>query len=210
MITGHLGIAAAAGVVRRELSLVWLVVASLIPDLVDVGFAVVSGCNPYGLYSHSVPAATLIAGVLGGAAYLATGNVRAGLLTAFVVLLHLPMDFLTGRKLYWPGGELLGLQWYARPLLDFSAESALVVAGWWLLRRTPGAPPWATSTLGVAALLLVQGVFNLVGREVKPNACASSPSVAVGRSSRAGVSTTGRPNTVRRGHPTVAAPGANS
>ncbi len=173
MITGHLGVAAGAGSARRDLSLVWLALASVAPDIVDVGFALVSVCNPYGLYSHSLPAATLIAAVLGGVAYLATGRPSAGLITALVVLLHLPLDLVTGRKLYWPGGELLGLQWYTyHRQLDLLAEVLLVAGGWWAIRRSPCAPRWATSMLTLGALVAGQALFDLSPLDLKPTGCA--------------------------------------
>ncbi len=66
MIAGHLGIAGVAHAVRRDSSLVWLLGASLAPDVVDAMFVVAGSCNPHGLYSHTLPAAALIAAVTGG------------------------------------------------------------------------------------------------------------------------------------------------
>lgn len=180
MITGHLGVAAAAGSGRRDLPLLWLALASVAPDVVDVAFALVSACNPYGLYSHSVPAAALIAAALGGAAFLATGRPAAGLVTALVVLLHLPLDLATGRKLYWPGGELLGLQWYTyHRLLDLVVEALLVTVGWWLVRRSAHAPRWAASRLTLGALVASQALFGLSPLDLKPTGCAVKPASTV-------------------------------
>jgi len=61
VIVGHLGVAGAAYSVRRDSSLIWLLGASLAPDVVDALFVVAGSCNPHGLYSHTVPAAALIA-----------------------------------------------------------------------------------------------------------------------------------------------------
>ena len=74
MIAGHLGIAGAAYSGRRDSSLIWLLGASLAPDVVDALFVVAGSCNPYGLYSHTLPAAALIAVVTGAVAYAATGR----------------------------------------------------------------------------------------------------------------------------------------
>jgi hypothetical protein len=179
VITGHLGVAA---VIRRGwpgASLFWLLPASLAPDLLDVAFAFAGFCNPYGLYSHTIPAAALQAAVLGGAALLITGSRTTALATATVVLAHLPADVITGYKLFWPGGPLMGLDLYARPLLDFLLEVPIALGGWWLLRRTPppGAPRWATSALAAVALVLIQGVLDsaVIKGLDKPSACETTP-----------------------------------
>ncbi len=171
MITGHLGVAAAARGRWPVVSLLWLLPISIAPDLLDVGYGMMGICSPYGLYSHTVPAAALTGAVLGGIAFLATGSRAAGLLTAAVVLAHLPLDLVTGHKIFWPGGPLIGLRLYDRPLLDFLCELPVTLGGWWLLRRDPRAPRWATA--GVAALLLVsvQGTFDLLHRGIKPSGC---------------------------------------
>jgi hypothetical protein len=171
VITGHLGVAAAARGRWPVVPLFWLLGASIAPDLLDVAYAVLGICSPYGLYSHTIPAAALIAVVLGGIAFLSTGSRAAGLLVAGVVLAHLPLDFITGHKIYWPGGPLLGLQWYDRPLLDFLAELPFVLGGWWLLRRTHRGPRWAVVGAAAVGLVLAQATFDLVQRGLKPSAC---------------------------------------
>ena len=181
MITGHLGIAAAAHATRRDSSLVWLLGASMAPDVVDGLFVVARSCNPYGLYSHTLPAAALIAAVMGAAAYLATGTRSTGLLAALLVLAHVPLDFVTGYKLFWPGGELSGLRLYNQPAADFVLESLLATAGWWTIRARPWAPRWATTWTALAALLLVQGAMDIAGKArggVKPSSCARPAALA--------------------------------
>ena len=173
MIVGHLGVAAAARSAWRRVSLPWLVVASVAPDVVDVTLALAGVCNPYGLFSHTIPAAALLAAVIGGAALLVTGSRGTALASGLMVLLHLPPDLVTGHKIFWPGGEMVGLNVYSRPLLDFLIEAPMLVIGWWLLRRTRGAPRWATSGLVLVALLAGQGTLDVVSRRgVKPSACA--------------------------------------
>lgn len=174
MIAGHLGIAGAAHAGRRDSSLAWLLGASLAPDMVDALFVVAGTCNPSGLYSHTLPAATLIAAVTGAIAYFATGTRVTGLLSALMVVAHLPPDYLTGYKLFWPGGELMGLGLYDRPLIDFVLEGLIVAGGWWLVRSRRPAPRWATGWLALAALLVLQGTLDVAGarrRGVKPSAC---------------------------------------
>ncbi|MEO6528180.1 MAG: metal-dependent hydrolase [Gemmatimonadaceae bacterium] len=177
MITGHLGVAAAAHAARRDCSLLWLLGASMAPDVVDALFVVARSCNPNGLYSHTVPAAVLIAAVTGAAAFLATNRRATGLLAAALVLAHVPLDYVTGYKLFWPGGEIVGLRVYERPAVDFVLEAALVVAGWRMLRTSPSAPRWATGWPALAALLAVQGSLDVLGKGrggVKPSACAQA------------------------------------
>lgn len=171
MITGHLGVAAAANARWPALSLLWLVPVAIAPDLLDVGYSVARICSPYGLYSHTVPAAALTAAVLGGIAFLATGSRAAGLITAGVVLAHLPLDLVTGRKIFWPGGPLLGLQLYRRPVLDFLVEVPIGLGGWWLLRRSGRAPRYAAAGIAALGLVLLQATFDLVEGGLKPSGC---------------------------------------
>lgn len=172
MIIGHLGVAAAATRWRPRVSLLWLIPAAIAPDLLDIAFAAAGVCNPYGLYSHTIPAAMLLAACLAGAAVLC-GRREIAALVFLVVMLHLPLDYVTGRKLYWPGGEMYGLGWYDRRLADFAIESALAIGGWLLLRSGPGSPRWATAIWSIAGLLAAQGVVDGVQQgSLKPTACA--------------------------------------
>lgn len=171
MITGHLGVAAAARSRWPVLPLLWLLPLSVAPDLLDLGYALAGICSPYGLYSHTVPAAALTAAVLGGIAFLATGSRSAGVVSAAVVLAHLPLDVVTGSKIYWPGGPLIGLHLYQHPLLDFIAEVPIALAGWWLLRRSGHGPRWTSVAAVAFGLVLVQGVFDVLQRGLKPTGC---------------------------------------
>ena len=176
MIVGHLGVAGAVYSRRRDSSLFWLLGASMAPDVLDGLFVVAKSCNPYGLYSHTIPAAALIAAVTGAIAYFATDQRVTGLFAALLVAAHLPLDFITGRKLFWPGGELLGLRLYEYPLGDFALEALILLGGWWLVRSRRPAPRWATGWLALAALLLAQGTLDVLGARgggTKPNACAT-------------------------------------
>ena len=181
MIAGHLGIAGAVYAARRDSSLPWLLVAAMAPDGVDALYVVAGICNPHGLYSHTLPAAVLIAALTGAVAYFSTDRRVTGALAALLVLAHLPADYVTGRKLFWPGGELMGLYLYGQPALDFAVESLLAVGGWWLVRSKGRAPRWATATLALAAVLLLQGMLDLAGARrggVKPTACGHAERLA--------------------------------
>jgi hypothetical protein len=181
VITGHLGIAAAAHSTRRDSTLVWLAGAAMAPDVVDGLFVLARICNPNGLYSHTVPAAALLAALVGAMAFLTTGQRATGLLCALLVLAHLPPDFITGHKLFWPGGEIIGLRLYDWPILDFLLESVIVAAGWWMMRRRDWAPRWATGTAALVSLLVLQASADVIGASrggMKPSVCSEAPARA--------------------------------
>ena len=151
------------------------------PDGVDVLYVLAGICNPHGLYSHTIPAAALIAALTGAVVFFATDRRATGALAALLVLAHLPADYVTGRKLFWPGGDLMGFYLYGHPALDFALESMLAVGGWWMLRATGRAPRWATGTLALAAVLLLQGALDTVGARsggAKPTACGRAEPLA--------------------------------
>jgi hypothetical protein len=194
MISGHLAIALGlrAAVRREELFdhagwlLPALVTAAIAPDLLDLAYAKARFCSPLGLYSHALlPLGTmaLSAFVLGWVLF--TNGKIAGLLT-LAVLIHLPADFITGEKLLWVDGPVIGLNLYRWPIADFFIELPVIVTGWSLLRRAPGARtthPWATSALALVFLIGVQGAMDaakLMGNKVKPSGCVAG-TVAPGR-----------------------------
>ena len=170
MITGHLGVAAAVRSGWRDTSLLWLLPASVAPDLLDIAYALVGICSPFGLYSHTVPAVALLALAVAGAAYAVTGSRQTGMAAGALVLLHIPADLVTGYKYFWPGGPLMGLDLYRRPVLDFVLETLVALGGWWLLRRDTKAPRWATVAVAAGVLVVMQAAFDTkaIG---KPTAC---------------------------------------
>ncbi len=173
MITGHLGIAAAVGSRWRKTSVPWLLAASVAPDVWDVTLALAGVCNPSGLYSHTLHAALLLGAVVGGAAFVATGSRATGLASALLVLAHLPPDMITGHKLFWPGGPLIGLALYTHPVLDFVVELPITVGGWWLLRRSGVTPRWVASLPVLLIALMLQAGLDvaLAGGAMRATAC---------------------------------------
>lgn len=169
MIMGHVGIAyGARSLDRRPASaaapLLWLVAASIAPDLLDGAFALGHYCNPAGAFSHSLPAAAILAAIFGVAAFLHTRSAATAFLVAGLVMLHLPPDYVTGRKALWSGGPVIGLYIYRSSWLDFLVEVPIVIGGWWMLRRTSFTPRVLVSGLALAALLTVQAGFDLEGQ----------------------------------------------
>lgn len=65
MITGHFGLAYGVRAIRKDAPLLLLLGAAVLPDMVDVAYALVGVCSPFGLYSHSLPAITVLAFVAG-------------------------------------------------------------------------------------------------------------------------------------------------
>lgn len=152
MYGGHLALGIAA---RRWVPIVplWLlVIASQLPDWIDVVVCTTqSGIASPAMFSHSLPAvATLsFAGALVGR--FVYGSWYVGKILALLILSHLLGDFITGVKPTWPGGPQIGLRLYSRPLLDFFLESAIIFWGWWMYRST--FRPAARETFGVRAML---------------------------------------------------------
>src|SRR5436309_12703244 len=105
----------------------------------DYAWAGLGVCNPTGAYSHSLPAILVFGVALAAVALLATRNRGTAILVAGMVLAHDAADLFTGFKSFFlPSGPLIGLDLYKWPALDFVVETALVVAGWSMLRRTQG------------------------------------------------------------------------
>ena len=146
------------------------------PDIVDALFVVARQCNPHGLYSHTIPAVALLAVVVGALAYYFTEQRATGVLSALLVLAaSRPPISSRGASCSGLEAELMGLRLYDHPIGDFLLEAALVIFGWWLLRRRPWAPRWATGRAALVSLLVIQVSVEAAGSSkggVKPSACA--------------------------------------
>ncbi len=179
MIVGHIGIALAARARWPRVPLVAVVIASLAPDIVDFVTAALHICGPQGLYSHSLPAIAIEVVVLGGAAALWRRSPAAGSLVVAMVVLHLVADYITGVKILWAGGPVVGLDLYSRPLADFALEAMVTFIGWRMLRSSPVRDRWASTPIVLALLFAVQAALDaasyVIG-PVKPNGCGAVPS----------------------------------
>jgi membrane-bound metal-dependent hydrolase YbcI (DUF457 family) len=170
VIVGHLGVAFGARAFRRDAPLVWLMAASIAPDLADGCIALARMalrndtsrflCNAFGAWTHSLPASAVLAVLMAGAALAYTHNRAAAAVIGAVVLTHLPLDLVTGLKALWPGGPVAGLFFYRFALWDFLTELPVLLLGWALLRRS-GGPRWATSIATIAGLVLIQAKADL-------------------------------------------------
>ena len=158
MYIGHVGVALAAKRARARIGLLALLLATYAPDGVDAGLCVANAYNDQAMLSHSIPAVVLLA-VVGLAMYaLLTRDITGGLLIAAVVLSHMVLDWVTGYKPTWPGGPMIGLQLYGRPLLDFLAEAAVILVG--VMFYAPTLPTrkaiWLDVAMMLGALLALQ------------------------------------------------------
>ncbi len=137
MYAGHIGFGLGAYSFRKTAPLWLLLLAAQIPDWLDAG-ACIADINPgpYGIHTHGLVAVGGAAVICALFAYAVTRDVVAALIVAVVVVSHWGLDLFTGVKPTWPGGPVLGLQLYSRPLIDVALETATILAGWLLYRRT--------------------------------------------------------------------------
>jgi len=180
VIIGHLGIAMAARARWQRVPLALLAVASFAPDFVDLALRALRVCAPAGVYSHSLPAAAALAVLCGAATALWQRSWAAGWIVVALVLLHLPADYITGLKILWPGGPIVGLNLYAHPMADFALEALIAFAGWCYLRARDQSSLWMRSWLTLAALLAMQAAMDTIG-SVKPSGCKASTVSSNGR-----------------------------
>lgn len=180
MIAGHLGVAMAARARWPRLPLLAIAAAALVPDLIDFATAGLRICVEKGLYSHSLPAIAIEVVVLGTAAALWRRSPAAGAMVAAMIVLHLLADFITGEKLLWAGGPVVGLNLYDYPLADFVLETVVTWAGWRMLRSSPARNTLAAAPMALVLLLAGQAALDvesyLIG-PLKPNGCPVSPLV---------------------------------
>ncbi|MGH7603886.1 MAG: metal-dependent hydrolase [Gemmatimonadaceae bacterium] len=158
MYIGHVGAALAAKRVRRSIGLFVLLVATYTPDWVDSGLCFMGRYSSREMLSHSIPAVAVFA-LIGLLLYgLTTGDWKAGLVVAAVIVSHMLLDWLTGSKPTWPGGPTIGLVLYDHPTADFVAEGAVIAIGGFLYARTlpPRRRPWIDISIMLGALLAMQ------------------------------------------------------
>jgi membrane-bound metal-dependent hydrolase YbcI (DUF457 family) len=158
MYVGHVGAALGAKRIAPAVAMGTLVFATYIPDWVDAALCLSGKYHDAQMYSHSIPAAVVLA-ALAGATQLRRLDIRAALVVAAVVISHVLLDYITGIKPTWLGGPFIGLEIYRYPILDFAIEAIVIVTGWMFYRRTlpAGLPKWNPSSTMLLVLLLMQG-----------------------------------------------------
>jgi hypothetical protein len=158
MLIGHLGPAWAARARWRDIPLSWLLAATFAPDLARLALDG-TGVDRWELnrYSHLLPWSALLAVAMALLAWTVLRDPRAAIVVGALVLSHIALDMISGRKPLWAGGPMgLDVQRYQQ--LELVIEVALLVAGWWVLRRRePRA--LATRRTVLAALLVIEAVY---------------------------------------------------
>jgi len=178
VIAGHLGVAMAARARWSRVPLLVIAVAAIFPDIIDFVTAALRVCGPNGLYSHSLPSIAIQAVVLGGAVTAWRRSPSAGAVVAAMILLHLAADYITGLKLLWPGGPVVGLNLYSHPVGDFILEAVVTFGGWRILRTSTARDRWSSAPMLLVILLATQAALDIASfavGPVKPNGCSTSP-----------------------------------
>lgn len=169
MIIGHLGAAFAARARWPRISVYWLVVATMAPDLLRAALAATG--MPMGLttrYSHLLPWSACLALALGAIALVLFRSAAAGMVTIAVVMSHIALDAVSGVKVLWDGGPPgLNVQHYQQ--LEFAIEAVLCWFGWRLMRRSPS-PTWLSRRSVLASLLVFEAAFQTWSLEQRPYA----------------------------------------
>ena len=137
MYAGHIGAGLGAYSFRKTIPLWLLLVAAQFPDWLDAGLCIANvDRGPYGLYTHGFIPVGAAAVLFGLVAFAITRDLTAALIVSLAVVSHWILDYPTGMKPTWPGGPVVGLGLYSRPVVDVIMESAVILTGWLLYRRT--------------------------------------------------------------------------
>lgn len=163
MYIGHVGAALAAKRVRASVGLLPLLIATYLPDWTDAGLCLAGAYHPAAMLSHSIPSVLIFALVGFGWYAMVTHDRTGGFVIAALIVSHMLLDWITGYKPTWPGGPMIGLQFYEYPIADFLAEGATIVFGTLLYVRTlPGRRRlWVNASIMMAALLVLQLMIDL-------------------------------------------------
>jgi hypothetical protein len=173
VITGHIAASYLAMGVLRDKRIFWLLGAAFACDAVDVLLALAKVCSAYGMYSHSLPALGLIAPTAMVVCWIVTRDRRFAYAGLALALVHLPLDWVTGRKALWPYGPLVGLDLYQQTWLDFAIEAPLILLAWIWTRSRLGPDKGLLSKGAIVVLLSFQCLSNVLG-QFKVNAPISS------------------------------------
>lgn len=161
MVTGHIAVAFAARARWPRAELVALIVATSVPDLADFVMPQGDQCRTScELYTHAFPAVLVLAAAMAAMAWGIWHRRITAELAASLVVVHVLCDTLTGFKKFWVGGPDMGLALYDHEVADFALEATMMSIAWVVLRRTTGAPRWATHPASLLVLLLAQAAFD--------------------------------------------------
>ena len=161
MYAGHAALATFAKGRRPRLPLWLLVPVAFAPDWIE--WFLGSGGRRNTEYSHSLLSVALGASIV-ALAYLAATRQRGDAAALWLLYAsHWVADFITGLKPTWPGGPVVGLGLYSHPAWDCAVEAMVIIAAWFVYRRSFA--PAARRSIAVALIPL--GLLALqVGFEV--------------------------------------------
>ena len=162
MYLGHSAVALAIKAREPRIPIVPLTVACYGPDWMQWLLGITLRREGMSPYTHSIPAVLIGAGVA-AAAYALIARRPGARWIALAWLLHWPADFFTGSKPVAGVNELVGLQLYARPGIDFALEATVLAIGCALYARAFARSPrqlWLVVALGVA-LVGIQGALDV-------------------------------------------------
>jgi hypothetical protein len=136
MFMGHLGVALGAKGTRRDVSLLLLCIAAVLPDLIDFALEGAGHADGAGLWTHSLTAMLIYAVAFFAAYALMTHRYVAALIVGMVAASHVLLDLITSRVTLWRNGPVAGFHLYAHKDWDVLLEMAVIVAGWYVYGRS--------------------------------------------------------------------------
>ena len=164
MYCGHVGIGLGAKGLRPRVSLALLLIAAFGPDWCETALMALGVRNTPG-WSHSIPAVVVLAALF--ALFVLTqrgANAwQDALFVGAVCVSHILVDYLTKRKPLLLNGPDFGLGLYQYRIVDFVMESAVILIGWTLYRRSLPTERQRNNILLyglLVALLAMQALFS--------------------------------------------------
>ncbi len=154
MYMGHLGVALGTQRISGRSPLWLLLVASVLPDLVNA----FSGFTPWHAfaieYSHTLGGVLVLAAVMAVVGALVARSVAVALVAGALVISHLLLDFVTSRVSLWPGGPVVGAGLYSHPVADFVVEVVVILVGVYLYSRAAKVSVRRAPVIGMAVWLV--------------------------------------------------------
>ena len=138
MYAGHAALALLAKAKRPRIALALLVPIAYAPDWIEWIADALGHHNRE--ISHSLVSVGIGASIAALAYWLATRRWADAAALWLIYASHWPADYITGLKPTWPGGPMVGLLLYTRPVLDAWLECTLVVVCWIAYRQSLAAP----------------------------------------------------------------------
>lgn len=132
MRLGHAGVALAAKSFSPRVPLWFLLGAAYGPDIVELTFRVFGQYNTE--ISHSLVSVGVCATLVSAGYAIWQRDLSGAVAVWLTYVLHWPADFITGHKPTWPGGPIVGLDFYTHRKLVWIVDLAALGAGWLIYR----------------------------------------------------------------------------